>query len=232
MPVARVDRSVRLGCSGSRRHRGRTPPSAGRSRRAATRTRPAWACRTAWPTSAVAMPCRYVRGRPWYRAGRHDRFRPGHVDKSGQAAAAGGRSPSPGCKAGSGPTTQASARPPCAVIRVIISASLTGPRQRYSIDGDTRRIVGHAAIGVNTDQPGHDPEHARNDPRCERWHKAASRRSTTHVRQRATAAPGAVSAGSNPAGGTGHWRALTMIRHGLPGQRSGISSSGRKPMRA
>ena len=35
-----------------------------------------------------------------------------------------------------------------------------------------------------------------------------------------------------PAGGTGHWRALTMIRHGLPGQRSGISSSGRKPMRA
>jgi heme-degrading monooxygenase HmoA len=29
---------------------------------------------------------------------------------------------------------------------------------------------------------------------------------------------------------TGGWRTLIMIRHGLPGQRPGISSSGRKPM--
>jgi len=40
------------------------------------------------------------------------------------------------------------------VIRAIISVSVTGQRQRYSIDVDMCRIVGHAAIGVNVDLTG------------------------------------------------------------------------------
>jgi hypothetical protein len=64
----------------------------------------------------------------------------------------------------------------------------------------------------------HDPEHARNDREREDWKLPHLASSDAQVRQTAMSASGAVSAGSNPAGGHCRWTLCGHCRWTLPGE--------------